>query len=74
MTRAAPHQGTEEDLGRHVRAGQVQDRDDVGLGQERAQPGHVLLQGVTGQVQVGQAVQAQLVGDEGRGQAVGALA
>ena len=56
MTRAASHQGTEEDLGRHVR------------------PGHVLLQRVTGQVQVGQAVQAQLVGDERRGQTVSALA
>ena len=71
---AAPHQGTEQDLRGDVGRAEVQDGDHVGLGQKVDQAGHLLLQAVSRQVQVGEGVEGELVGDERLAKVVHAFA
>ena len=65
MRGAAPDQGAKQQLPGDVGGGQVEDGDHVGLGQEGHEALDVLLELVASQVEVGQGVQAQLVGHQG---------
>ena len=71
---AAPDQGPEQQLAGHLGGREVEDGDDVGLGEEVDQAGHLLLQAVAGQIQVGERVQGELVGDQRLAQVVHPLA
>ena len=64
MTGAAPDQSTEQDLWRNIGGAEVQDGDNVGLGEEVHQTLHLVLEDVTSEVQVGETVEGELVGDE----------
>ena len=74
MGGATPHKGPEQQLAGNLRGREVEDGDNVGLGQEVDQAGHLLLQAVACQVQVGEGVEGQLVGDERLAQVVHAFA
>ena len=71
---AASHKSSKQQLAGHLCGGEVEDGDDVGLGEEVDQAGHLLLEAVARQVQVGEGVEGELVGDERLAKVVHALA